>query len=378
MSQLGTTANDPTKAQVPHGGAPVVDMTRDQQKAYDREVFQRLQADANIRVGEPAANAPQQAQKPASDTLTPPPPSATPPSQQGPSNPAVAQPRQDDASRREIEAIADSVLKRDGLSEKGRKAYIASLTPEELQADIGKRRQVQADTDRLGNKARQLEDQLKAGPTRTPDAKGEASQPDDLAGLTQRQRRLIETVRAEGDDDRAREMLEVMREGKQPPRTQVDQPYQPPQANQLPPEDAAMLAVEKALVRFRAPLDKLEGAYPELKNPEVRRELVRTADRLLSAGVIEPGADGKLPPPDQLFAKAASIRFGRDDPFAAQRSLLEDNLRERSGQPDPSNAGGQPPPALTGKDREREAYRLLQAGHSTDEVNAILGRKRSA
>ena len=368
MSQAATASQDPKLGAGPNAGATAVAMTPEQRKEHDRQVFRRLQAEAE---GQPAPTngEPQRAaQAPAAQAPAPPAPQASAGPSQGQ---ASNQAKPDDADRRELEVVADSVFKRDGLSDKARKALIAGMTPEELRADVDKRRKVQADTDRLGNEAAELKRRLNPGATQGKGDKGaQAGAQDDLAGLSQRQRAIVEKLRKEGDDDRANETLAAFREA-MPPR---DGPNQQP-GQQRPAaraEDGSMpKAVEdQALVAFRDPLDQLARAYPVLNDEGERRKLVNRADRLLRSNALDLPSDRRLSDVEmrEVFTKAAAVQYGpSNDPTAAQRALIDANVRERNGQPANLESTPGKPAQMTPKERDRMAFRLLQEGKMSPE-----------
>lgn len=369
------TATPPTKDTTqtpgPNPGAAKVVRTRAEQQQHDREVYRRLTgADAGEPAArEPAANGQGATASPAATKPTTPPGE---PSSTGKPAPA-APPKLDDAQRRELVETAKAVLTRDGLSPKAQAALIASLDPAELETEIAHRRKVQRDTDQLGTTKAQLERQLKE---RAPgaDPKGDKPSPEDLSDLTPKQRAQVEKIRGEGDEDRAKELVEAFRDGKpagttrgaEPARSQED-----PNAN-----SEAQIAAKEAslLVTLRSPLDGLKGKFPKLADNAERLEVIRVADRMVRAGVF--GESGSVPITD-ILTKAAGVRYGDETDTAAQARLLERNQQERHGQPDSSTTVAAPKTPLTGKARDREAWRLLNdgTGKTPEQVARILSER---
>lgn len=371
MSQGATTGsvdltNIETSGPKPPAADDALRLTREQEKERDREIFRRLQADAGAESEEPPAPS---APKPNS------------PAPSGTSTPTRGEPAgnaPDPAEARELEVIAKSVLRRDGMGEEEQTALFKSMPPEKLKAYVAKRQRVQADQDRLGNEAAELKRKT-AGKGKKEEVEPEGDDAaDDLADLTPKQRATVSKLRQEGEDERAQEVLDAIREtapaggsggqarGKPPGRAPVD--------DGLEPEERATINENRILKRFQEPLDQLAATYPKLKDEGERRKLVRRADRLLQANAVDiPEGANAI---ETIFRAAAGIQYGTPDPTAAQRKLIERSSLERNGQPDASETRRQPAGKLTGKDRDREAYRLLQSGKSPDEIPRLLDLDR--
>lgn len=343
-------------------GTPVVkDTTIEDAKNRDREVYRRLYGGTGS--GEPEASAP--ATAPAQTA----PPVGT---QQPAKKPEPS--TEDGAKTRELVEVAHAILKRDGLPEKARKAMLENLNPQELEELVEHRRKVQTEVDRLGNKAAQLERQAAqpGKPAKTPDGTATATE-DDLSDLTPKQAGIVKKLRDEGDTDRATEMLGAFRDGKAAPAAPATQRSDPATTPQAPDPKAVELQEVRLLVALREPLHKLSARFPQLKDETGRLEVIRTAGRLLEAGVFDT-PDGKPIPPDQVLERAATVKFGGGTTQDAQRRLLERNQIERNGQPDAAPSREAPPATLVGKDRDRQAYRLLMAGKTPEEVSKALER----
>lgn len=367
MSQATATITDPnqTAPNAPNSGAPAVKLTKEQQQQHDRAVFRRLYGDEGGSVKEPG-------REPAA-TPAKPQPSPVPGAQHAPaSEPSTPTGGDDGAQRRELEAIAHAVLRRDGLPEGARSKLIQASTPEELSAMVNHRRKVQADVDRLGNRAAQLERQGgKPAPGQTPTPPGDAGG-ELLEGLTPKQAAMVKKISDEGDEDRAREVADAFRESAPPasPAGAQRRDADTPPASGTPDEAAKVTTL---LVQLEGPLDRLTATYPKLNSIGERREFIRAADRLAASGAFDPEPGQPALSVDDVLQRAAIIRYGGTDPNQAQRRHADNYRMELNGQPDasPSTPAGKPTP--TGKNRDRQAYRLLAQGKSPEEVQRLLG-----
>lgn len=390
MSQIASTALDPATNQPgPATDPSAKSMSLEERKQHDREVFRRMQGSSDGTVT-PAPTPPQavrfeEPKAPASDPAKAPPGGAPKRDESNPTAGGHKPTPADDADRRELAATADKILQRDGLSEKARKALIANLSPEELRADVEKRRAGQLAQDRLGNEAAALRRNANQDPKAKPGADGKTgaeSSTDGLADLSPKQRKVIETIRGEGDQERAAEMLDAFREGRPAAkdqgagagsqRRQENEPNrQNPRDDGLTNEERARVNEDRMIKEFQAPLDQLASKYPGLKAEGDRRKLLQRADRLIRSGVIEIDGD-KRPTIDEILLTTATIQYGPESSTAAQRELITSNRSQRTGQPDATETTQSAPNALTGKERDRAAYRMLASGKTPEEVQRVL------
>lgn len=352
----------------PGAGLPPAEKDQEAQRQRDREIFRRLQAEAG---GEPEAESGTNDRVPArilAPTNVPAPPPSNPQGTLTSAKPATEAKSTDDAGKRELELIAETILRRDGLTDSARKLIISQSTPEELREMVDRRAKVQRDTDKIGNELAEARRRLQ----------GVEKQPaDDLADLTPKQRALVEKVKAEGDDDRAEELVDTFREGRSTTTPSAENATQRTTGNQRPsdglsPEERAVIHENRLVEGLRPQIDELAKRFPSLKDEQERRELTRLADRLVAAGVEFQHGGERATVMDVLNA-AASVRYRKESSTAAQRAMLESNRRERSGQPDPKESLNAPKTPMSEQQRGREAYRHLAAGKTPEEIRRLLG-----
>lgn len=354
------TATPPAQKIEPQTPAPAptpletaVEMTPEQEMQRDREIFRRITG-----TGEPGGSGQGERSKPE----TPPASGAKPPTASPTPTPPV-----DEASRRELKLVAEAVFKRDGLTDSARKRLIDETDPKDLEAMVNHRRKVQIDQDRLGNKLAEVE-RKGTKPAQPPEADGQGG--DDLADLTPAQAKMVQKLVDEGDDPRAKELLAAFRDGKEPAQRR-----EAPRTDGLTDVEREELLTIRLLADpgIREPLDRLTTQFPQLKGETERRAVIKRANRLMQSGVFERG-DGSRASALEVMETAASVEFGKPSTQDAQRRLMQQNYEQRNGQPEAGQARGpeNPPIDLDGKDRDRQAFRLLQKGHTPDEVSSML------
>lgn len=363
----------------PNAGMDAVAMSNARQEEHDREVYSRL-ANAD---GPPDAT-PEEKPRPSATGHAPNAKDGQSQASKPASNAKAAAKPEPSADagleRRELIEIANAVLRRDGLSDKARERLITGADDDELKQLVEHRRKVQADGDRIGNKVKELErkqpgSQAGDKPTENKSSTDGDAGGDDAAfeGLTPRQAQIVKTIEAEGDSERANEVLLAFREGaaeRQPPRGQKDGKADEPAGRSGVDAEADAAAVEASLlVRLREPLDALADRFPSVKDEAARRRVIQTADRLTRAGVF----DGENPTIETILEKAAGVALETESKASAQRRLMDRNATERNGQP--SRAGTRTAAAPKPQSRqvlEHAAYQRLQDGESPEDVNRSL------
>lgn len=258
----------------------------------------------------------------------------------------------DRANRRETELIARGILKRDGLPEAVIARILKETETKELDALVSHRRKVQRDQDALGNR---LRDSQKEKPA------GEGQESEDGLERTDAQQAadLAEHLRSIGDEKGA---------------ALVERGFRQEKAASSQPRGEAF-DIRTARREFREELNDVKTRFPQIKGLRDEEDVLKSANRLIEAGVLEPGATVL-----DAIEMAAEARFGAGGRRMSQREFSERHELESNGQPDPGHEGrsssgvGHAP--ATEEDADRMAYRLLQQGRNPMQVAAALSRRR--
>ncbi len=379
MAKLGTQESTDGPA---GGGAVLTDTTPDEGREpgktgttlpegasieeHDREMFRRLagttESAATPEPG-PLPGAPAPSTTLNGNQAAPATPTEPGAATQGGDHP-LAPATSDGAELREVELITRSALQRDGWPSSVIDNAVKGASLDDLRTLGESAKARQAGYDRLGNRVAALEKGTPAKSTEKP-GPTPSSDDDDLADLSNVQRKLIQRYRDMGDDEMAELHLEEYREraGRR--------------AEGEPKLGAGQgVSTEQAVEQLRAPLDVLQRDYPQIADPKERALVVETAARLVAAGVVEGPADGASEDDLTRFymasvAKAAAVRYGETDPVAAQHRLHTTYIEQRNGQPNPGTQEGPVTSApATIQDAERETFRALAAGKDPAAVQA--------
>lgn len=264
-------------------------------------------------------------------------PTETPETPASKAGDTASQPTAEDTpQRREQLSLARTALKRDRWSDED----IAALSPDTLIRMGSLRREQQIEIDRLGNRARDLQEELE-------ELRAEAGIEDeyedpDLAEI------------AKQNPDLARRLASKQRQAEE-----------------------AEVALQRREVEDT--LDRgmrdLEGDYPQLADPEVKVRVIDTIGRLANSGAYDNRTVGQ-DLFNEVLREAIRIEFGEPHINTAQTKLLKQTDDQRSGQMDTGGANSSP----ESRDPMDFALDELEKGRSPDEINreynALLASKR--
>ncbi len=337
------------KGREPKTEGPVVRSETEQQD-YDRSVFRRMSdSPPDAKAPEPAPVSPEK-QTPDDPGISP----AAPPKDQRPfrdSEPNAAEAStessegsEDSAARREAEEIAKVVFRRDGWKGDRLDRLIDGMETDQLIEQATTTRKRQADQDRLGNRARDLESQ---------NNEGSSDSEDDLSSLSPAQQKLVERYREIGDDETAQAQLDAFLEQRR------DQPAENP---------TPAVSDDEILGMFRTEFDLLADRFPALQDRGKKIEVLRRADRLMGANVF----DGETISPAEVITKAAEITYGESGNADHARRLQERNREQREGSPYPGSQSGEVEAYDSEQDRDRAAFRALSKGDEPSKVRDAL------
>ena len=227
--------------------------------------------------------------------------------------------------RQRIE-LAKSALKRDRWSS----AEIEALSPATLVQVGERRREAQAENDRLGNRLHEREAELEE--LRREHGIEDGYNDPELDEL------------AQSNPELARRMAERI------------------QAADDASNQADILAVEETL---QSGMTDLQESYPQLATSEVRERVIHRAAALARSGAYEnrEASDDLVL---EVLETATRIELGEGTMHTAQTKLLKQNHEQRLGQPDVGNATED----KSAKDPEDWALEQLEKGEMTpDQIN---------